>query len=117
MIAKVIALPVAFYSENKSVVALLEESGYYNMHNEVVVADIQHSLHQNDDAINNWLQWSADKRVSQGWWFINNLPGKYAVGFHPSERIEERLFTDRFAACAYFIKREIEDVMHSHSPL
>jgi hypothetical protein len=94
--------------KTKSVYQLLKESGYFE-HPEVLTANgIQTYLHSHTDLIEMWMDYSAGKRTSSGWYFQEDVvegKKKYIVGYYPDgERLE---FPDVEEACSIFILREV----------
>ena len=105
-------MPSRFYTErNVSIYALLKETGYFELHNEISESNIYEVLIQHPECINQWLSWSEDKRSSSGWYFKQDEDGKYIVGFFPTSKdFNVNIYSDKTEACAVFIKREIEDI-------
>lgn len=111
LIRKIIELPRQFKEVgNKSIFALLKESGYFEHFEKVNENNIAAILEESPEIINDWLLWSSDKRVSYGWYFIEKNHNQYIVGYSPKNKFEELQFSDKIRACASFIKREIEAV-------
>jgi len=108
----IIFLPDRFYSEgNVSIYSLLKESGYFELHDQISEADIFQELTQHLECIDQWLNWSENKRSSSGWYFRENENGQYVVGYFPlQERLKTTEYCDKTEACSAFIKREIEDI-------
>jgi len=114
-INNIIYLPEKFYKQRDvSIYSLLKESGYFELHNQIIEANIFDGLIKHPECIDQWLNWSADKRSSSGWYFKQNDNGKYVVGYFPlKENLETTEYLDEVEACAAFIKREIEDIRNS----
>lgn len=94
--------PVIFRDGNKSFVQLVAESGVSksNLTAEALVPILQNE----SSLIADWLRWSADKRVSSGW-FFRQEDESYIVGECPEgERLE---FQTAAAGCAAFIVKEV----------
>lgn len=108
---RVIHIPYDFHHKNKSVYALLSESGYFELHDQVNQNEIIEVLKIHPHLVNEWLQWSEDKRTNEGWYFTKGDDGKCFVGHYPEgKEFEEIKSSDEFIACAAFIKREIENI-------
>ncbi len=114
-INNIIYLPKKFYKQRDvSIYSLLKESGYFELHNQISEANIFDELIKHSECIDQWLNWSADKRSSSGWYFKQNENGKYIVGFFPpTENLKITEYLDITEACAAFVKREIEDIRKS----
>ena len=111
VLQKVVNIPNDFYriqtvSEN----TLLTQSGYLDMHDCINEEEISELLKINPSLINDWLQLSADQRVTEAWYFTRGEDGKCFVGHFPDgNEFVEISTTDEFKACAAFIKLHIED--------
>jgi len=114
VIEEIIILPKKFfnYENNKSISALLKETGYFEMHNEIKEDDILKVLLAHSNYVNHWLNWSADKRSSSGWYFKHGPNhNEYIVNYFPKNlKNEEMIYSNPKNACAAFIKREMETI-------
>lgn len=111
IIGNVINIPAQFKKGNDSFKSLVAKSGYFTFEVEISIPDIADGLRLNPEFIKDWLEWSDDKRTEAGWFFQNNLPGKYVVGYFPPDgKDNTTIFIDKYLACATFIKNEIEGV-------
>lgn len=103
------------HSENKSPFALLKETGYFELHDEISVADIREALIRNSACVEEWMQYVDDLRCPSSWYFdFDDDENQYEVGFfdintdpNRSNRVQYENATD---ACAAFIKHEIESI-------
>lgn len=71
------------------------------------VASIAVVLAANPWLVDEWLRWSADQRATPADYFIGEQ-GHYVVGRAPGD--ERVVFTDRIAACAEFILRQVRAI-------
>jgi hypothetical protein len=114
VIKNIVFLPKRFYTErNVSIYSLLEESGYFELYDQIRETDIVKELVKHLECIDQWMNLSENKRSSSGWYFKQTENSKYIVGYfsHPSqENLKTIEYFDKFEACAAFIKREIEDI-------
>ncbi|MDR1180352.1 MAG: hypothetical protein LBL13_00015 [Bacteroidales bacterium] len=111
IVKKIIFIPKRFHSDNKSsAYSLLKESGYFEFYNSICTKDICTILMQYPDCLNDWLQWSNDKRSSYGWYLKQNQDKKYVIGYISPNYNKVMEYTDIVEACSYFIKQEIEDI-------
>lgn len=110
VIEKIVHIPHDFHArKNVSEIKLLQESGYFELHNKITEDGIAGILKANPHLIKEWLQWSEDNRSSYKWYFRRGDDGKYLVGHFPEgKEFEEINTSDEFKACAVFIKRETE---------
>jgi hypothetical protein len=105
----VIDLPRTFYSRNDaSMYSLLRESGYFSVHEQVTESVIRDALRRRPELTLDWIGFSEAKRSSSGWFLRRGQVKGYQVGHYPGG--EPVGYSDEFAACAAFIKREIEDI-------
>ena len=110
LIQRLINLPKEYRSSNISMYALLKQTGYFELYNQIDETNILKELIINPECFEQWLLLSADKRTTSGWYFIeeNDL---YIVGYYPKEQNPTLLkYSDVNKACAAFIKREIESI-------
>src|SRR5665213_3812905 len=95
---------------NVSVLDLLRSSGYLQDPAALLECHLEDVLQSYPDLIDEWLKHSEDKRASSGWCLLRPIRSQNAewiVGYYPKGR-EQRCFSDRFKACAFFIKQEVE---------
>jgi hypothetical protein len=112
----IIRFPRKFHIvQNVSIRELLERSGYFEVHSQENSQSIEIALARDPDCINDWLAWSEDKRTASGWHFLYEKEGRYTVGkiTLSSEHAKSSQFAEAIAACAFFIKQEIEDIRNS----
>lgn len=111
VIAKVCSMPLDFNkSGNKSMVQILRESGYLENVDSVTYDMIKQHLEANPDLIETWENYSADKRTSEGWYFLREN-STWIVGFYrPGGRSEELSYSSAPEACASFILKEIRQI-------
>ena len=112
IINKIINLPCDFRAQNneKSIYTLLEETSYFENHEQINENLIANELRKNENCTSSWLAWSEDKRGGEGWWFLINDDNKYEIGLITDQDGKNQYleFFDSINACAAFIKREIE---------
>ena len=108
-VSNVINLPLNLYGGgNTSIYSLLQQSGYFDLHYEVTESLIHDALRKNPQAMSHWVDFSAAKRANSGWFLRGCEAGGYQVGRYPDQ--EPVGYSDDLAACAAFIKREIEEI-------
>ena len=106
------------HSEDKSPFALLKETGYFELHDEVSVSDIREALIRDPACVQEWMQYVDDLRCPSSWYFdFDDDENQYEVGYfdikadpNRSNRVQYENATD---ACAAYVKHEIES-MRSH---
>jgi hypothetical protein len=103
------------HSEDKSPFALLKETGYFELHDQVSVSNIREALIRDPACVQEWIQYVDDLRCSSSWYFdFDDDENQYEVGFFDinadptrSNRVQYENSTD---ACAAYIKHEIESI-------
>jgi len=105
VVADVCQIPVRLNRGDVSVWTLVDESGYRDSPTVLSVEAVSSYLAQHPALVEAWLGYSADKRVSSGWYIVEKSAGTFEVGSYPQGRPE--YFTDRDRACAEFIIREV----------
>lgn len=115
MISNIVSLPEKFESIGDiSIYSLLKEMGYFEIYDQINEADILDRLIKNPEYINQWLNWSEDKRSSSGWYFKKNENDNYIVGYFSIKEDHKIMeYSNIKEACASFIKREIEEIRKS----
>lgn len=94
---------------NCSLCSLLYGSNYFFNHYVVTEIAIRDSLCKNPEIVNDWLDYSGDKRVNSGWFFRrSDTRDGYQIGYYPCGSVID--YPDGITACAAFIKHEIEDI-------
>jgi hypothetical protein len=108
----IISFPKMMAQEgNVSFYTLLKESGYSEVHDQVTIDTIRKALIEHPDCVNDWIQYSEDQRCHPSWFFRQNGLN-YEVGYVSLETDDVPItkYSDRFEACAAFIKHLIEQV-------
>lgn len=108
VIAKICSIPKDFhFHKNKSLIRLLNESGYLKEKSLVTKELLATHIAAHPDLIEDWENYSSDKRVSEGWYFLKEN-SKWVVGYAGASNHEQRfVFSSEFEACAEFILREV----------
>lgn len=108
-VSEVINLPRKFYDRgDASIYSLLQESGYSAVHDQVTEEAIHDALLRNPDVVSDWMDFSEAKRASSGWFLRREGEKCYQVGHYPDHAPID--YSDEVAACAAFVKREVEDI-------
>jgi len=110
-----VMMPCAFRSRGDiSMVGLLRELGWQRTTVMPSEDEIAKHLKRHPELVLAWVGYSEDQRVSSGWYLAPPREGfedyaPWSVGFlEPSGACRETAFPDQFAACAYFIVRQVE---------
>ncbi len=111
VIERLVFIASDFYRVDKSEVALLNEAGYFEFHDQINENEIAEILKMHPHLIAEWLRFSEDSRSSFRWGFGKGNNGDYCVGhWPPGKEFEEIITPDGFYACAAFIKRHVESI-------
>jgi hypothetical protein len=108
VISKICSMPRDFHTlKNKSINQLFIEAGNLDKKNLVTKEELMSHLIGNPELITDWENYSSDKRVSQGWYFLKNK-SEWVVGYAgvPSQG-QKFMFISNVEACAEFILREL----------
>lgn len=114
VIEELIKLPLSV--PDKSVYARLKETGYFEIHDKILVGDIRKAINEHPDRvfiIKWWMQYSEDKRCLPGWYFKRKTDTEYIIGYINEEAISnlyEEEYEDGLDACTSFIKHEIDEI-------
>jgi hypothetical protein len=110
-------MPITFRDRGDiSMIALLQEVSDLAAGSEIPIADIEAYLRAHPELVESWLGYSQDQRCSPSWYLAEpgaGLDGKdgWRVGYFSLKKREtERVFSDEFAACAFFIARQVEQL-------
>ena len=108
IVKRICYLPVDFHRlRTVSAIQLLRDSGYLNKPENITNEMVEAFLRDHPELVTQWLNWSADKRVSSGWYFLHEK-GKYVVGYYPKGK--KKIYSDPNKGCAEFILLEVNDL-------
>jgi len=109
LVADVCEIPARFQARGDvSIVSLVDEAGYRDAPADLKVEAVATYLAQHPALVDAWIGYSGDKRVSSGWYIIENSGQRFEVGYYPQG--ERLYFEDRDRACAEFIVREVRSI-------
>ncbi len=116
IIDELIHVPRRFNSiGTMSIYALLKETGYFEIHDQISVENIRDALTRYPECVDDWMLYSEDKRSSSGWYFKQVGDEKYIVGCLKGNKSYDSHgeYNNRLDACAFFIKHEIDNIRTS----
>ena len=106
----IISIPSRFYLDGNTLSFhdLLKESGYLEVSKNISEELLYEVLKSNSENFQSWLNWSEDKRTSEGW-FLRTNGENFEVG-HITDGNYENLtkFEDKLKACSFFIVKELD---------
>ncbi len=108
MIEALCRIPLALKAEGRSVLELVQATGYLDSPTPLSSDALAAYLREHPELIDAWLGYSSDKRTSSGWYLKQPEQQVFEVGFFPNG--ERRSYTDGVRACADFIARELHEV-------
>jgi hypothetical protein len=111
ILVRVCELANDYRTRNMSPKALIAESGYLDNRDLIDIDRIARHVASNPKLFGEWIAFSEDKRVSEGWYLkTQSADGPYTVGYvNPSVTLcKTDTFLDASEACAVYIKRELE---------
>ena len=86
----IVYLPRRFNeSEDKSIYALLMETGYAGNPGSITVDGIRDFLSKHPDLVADWLGYSADKRTAGGWCFKEGADGGFLVAYLADDGLQK----------------------------
>ena len=114
---EIVTIPRKFQTRDISIFDLLNETGYFELHNEVSEGDIRNALARDPACVQEWMRYIDDQRCASSWYFVINDEGQYEVGFYDSDsdptRTNQVVYENAMDACAAFIKQQIESIRTS----
>jgi hypothetical protein len=118
VIANVLRIPELYLVGNASPSTLVAQSGYLTHSQQVTEQQIADAIRRDPAIVEKWLQWAADKRVSEGWYFSETAGGEFVVGYFSKHKGHANVttYSDKVLACAAFIKRECEVIASLAKP-
>jgi hypothetical protein len=93
---------------NVSMYSLLRQSGYFEVGSQVSKEMISDVLVQHPELLDEWIEYSEDKRSDHGWYIRRESDSTFKVGYRPNG--DSELFSNGIDACAAFIKFECESI-------
>ncbi len=111
-ILNILKIPEKFYYfGNNSIYDLLEQTGYFEIYNQIDELSILNSIIIYPECIKFWIRWSDDKRSHEGWYISNSDIGKFQVEYFPTNGEYKKVDCENIEiALSVFIKREIENI-------
>ena len=110
VVHKIITIPNDYHELNKSKYQLVVDSGYMDIYEQITNKVIAYALMQQPHRTKDWVQWSEDQRVSEGW-FLREDDNVWNIGeFSTKDGYKESLtpYANLTSACADFIKLQVE---------
>ena len=102
-------LPRDFFEDgSKSTVQLVQEGGIREHPDCLSVPAIKSVLRRQPELVAWWQRWSENKRVSAGWYFLED-DGEFVLGYFPDGK--EQRYADALDACAEFVLRELKSLL------
>jgi hypothetical protein len=87
---------------------LIARSRYSDRWRSITVGLLADTLRRRPDWVDAWIRWSADKRVSSGWYIVDCGESGFDVGRHPD--MPPVRYGDRTEACAVFVRHELASI-------
>ncbi len=110
IIQNIIRIPRDYYQQNRSKLTLVQESGYFDQYDQITEELIFEALQKEPEYVDEWIQWSDDQRVSEGWYIKIENGENFVARFSTKGEYRESItkYPDIKTACAAFIKHQIE---------
>ncbi len=110
VIAAVCRIPIDFYADDVSTLALVRGSGYEAARSELTVDHLVDHFSTHPELVDAWLAWSEDNRSSPAWYIEAIGSRDYEVGYYTTGRQLQFRFKDRVRACSEFVAHYLEHV-------
>lgn len=114
--AEIVRIPRRLSADgNISFHDLVRQSSYLMHADTITEALIREQLQSTPDAVNGWLSYSEDRRVTSGWYFRATPDDQFEVGYYGRDQPNRPrlLYKDPLDACAAFIRRELQGFRRS----
>jgi hypothetical protein len=97
--------------EELSIYDMLMRTGYPERRGSLTNETIRKALARVPERIDEWLDYSADKRSSTGW-YIQRANGQFEVGNrrHDGSVAQRRSYSDLEQACGDFVLHELNEI-------
>ena len=110
VVNKIITIPNDYHELNKSKYQLVVDSGYMDIYEQITNKVIACALMQQPHITKEWVQWSEDQRVSEGW-FLREDDNIWNIGEFSTKdgyKVSLTPYANLTSACADFIKLQVE---------
>jgi hypothetical protein len=97
--------------QHKSMVQLLKESGYLGNESSVNKSQILDFIGSHPGLMDDWLLYSADKRVKSGWYLLHDNQDWIVGYFNGHFKGNKQIFTSGYEATAVFIMNELGQIV------
>ena len=113
-VREIIAIPNRLYKlENISVFELLQQTGYFEVFDEITIENIIDELLKCPELVQDWITWSENKRAASGWYLKVEGEKSCIVGKLSNPLLYNK-YDNLITASGNFIKMEIEDIRRSN---
>ena len=112
-------IPIARKLRDVSTITLFLESGYLHHRDGISESALEKYLRAHPELVQHWVRFSEDQRCTPSWYLLPPVPRihdhdqpPWVVGYMPDSDSEppQKTFPNPFSACAFFIKREAEEL-------
>src|SRR4051812_24678786 len=94
-----------------SLQGLVAETGYPAVAERIDAEVLRLGLQERQAIVGVWLRYSTGKQAAWGWFFEEDRRGFFTVGMRSRYSDQTRCeIANRWAACAYFIKQELDAI-------
>jgi hypothetical protein len=108
-------MPVVFKDAGDTTMAALFAVSRYRADSTVSEADLEAHLRRDPALVEAWVKYSDEQRSLPAWYLMRPREGStedWRVDYLTSrEKPREHSFPDRFAACAFFIMRKVDELL------
>ena len=98
----------------KTIISLLEETGYFEYFDKISAEDIEVLLKKNSDQIEEWFGYSEDQRCGPAYFIEKKNDSSYMIKYIEGDKINLiSEYSDPIKCCANFIKYEVEKIRNN----
>jgi hypothetical protein len=115
VVAALCKMPVVFKDAGDTTMAALFTVSRYKAESRISEADVEAHLREHPALVDAWVTYSDDQRTLPAWYLMRPREGStedWRVDYlMPREQPREYVFDNKFAACAFFIMRKVEELL------
>jgi len=108
-------MPAVFKEAGDTTMAALLTVSRYRSDSRVSEADLEAHLKTHPSLVDAWVEYSDEQRALPAWYLMRPREGStedWRVDYLTArEKPREHVFPDRFAACAFFIMRKVDELL------
>lgn len=108
-------MPVVFKDAGETTMAALFAVSRYRTDSRVTEADLEAHLKKHPALVDAWVEYSDEQGALPAWYLMRPREGStedwHVDYLAPREKPRENVFPNKFAACAFFIMRKVDELL------